>query len=70
MQVWFASHGHCTNLVFDAVVMPRVGMFEVGMPATSPSQTDVALSQIRSGPRPAAKSDLTFATVESNVSMT
>jgi len=52
--------------MFDAVVMPRAGLFEA--PGLSPSNTDIALAQIRSGPRPVAKTDLTFATVESNVS--
>jgi len=55
--------------VFDAVVMPRAGMFEAS-PGLSPSTTDAALAQIRSGPRPVAKTDLQFATVESNVSTT
>lgn len=47
------------------LVMPRVSLFE-GSIGFSPSTTDAALAQIRSGPRPATNSDLKFATVESH----
>ncbi|KAG0553679.1 hypothetical protein M758_12G030500 [Ceratodon purpureus] len=47
------------------LVMPRSGLFESSM--MSPSTTkDITLSQIRTGPRPTARKDITFATVESN----
>lgn len=47
------------------LVMPRTGLLESSMMSPS-TNTAAALSQIRTGPRPTARKDMTFETIESH----